>query len=152
MFTHATHDACDVFYGSAAHLVDTTRTQLMAALRPLLVTGRVTHVLLRMKGLQLGAAEAAALGRVGGPHITCLTTASADVQGDFWASLLSHLPRLDTLVLARILGPLDGFTRPLELKPAEFATIGAFCSSAPRLGRGGSRSSSSTASCRAPPR
>jgi hypothetical protein len=112
--------------GYATDFSDTTRTNLVAALQPLLVTGRVTHVLLRLRGFMLGAAEVAVLGRVGGAHITCLTIAELVIRSDFWSSVLPHLPRLDTLVYAKPYFPAS-FGGGERL--ADFA---AFCSSAPR--------------------
>jgi hypothetical protein len=75
-----------------------------------------------MKGFKLDAAEVAALGQVSGGHLTRLTIAAAELHTSFWSSVLLHLPKLDTRVLAE----------PFPLGPGVMADISMFYCRAPR--------------------
>jgi hypothetical protein len=99
-----------------------TRLGVIRALGPLM--SRVSHFSIQMPGFTLGASEVAALGEVGGPHITHLTLEAADVSSDFWPSVWAHLPVLQTLTLAGCEGAVRGSVSEVELA--------MFCVRAPR--------------------
>jgi hypothetical protein len=62
-------------------------TRLGAIRAPAPLMPRVSHFSILMPGFTLGGPEVAALGEVGGPHITHLTIEAGDLSSDFWPAV-----------------------------------------------------------------